>query len=120
MENRELFGAVSLEGSRRVGGVVSLTELSRDRGHKRGAWYRKSTILGRGIKDLSSRPQRQRAARCSAVRYGEVQRGCELIFRRSSPVEMRCGAARLWVTARDDGVQSSWGVGLVGNHGSFG
>lgn len=58
-----------------MGGVVSLTELSRDRGHKRGALYRKSTILGRGIKDLSSRPQRQRAARCSAVRCGAVQRG---------------------------------------------
>lgn len=56
-----------------MGGVVPLTELSRDRGHKRGAQYRKSTILGRGIKDLSSRPQRQRAARCSAVRCDAVR-----------------------------------------------
>lgn len=61
------------EGSRRVGGVVSLTELSRDRGHKKGAVYRESTILGRGIKDLSSRPQRQRAARCRAARCGAVR-----------------------------------------------
>lgn len=77
MENRELLGGLvsrEREGSRRVGGVVSSTELSRgDRGHKKGALYRKSTILGRGIKDLSSRPQRQRAARCSVVRRGAVR-----------------------------------------------
>jgi hypothetical protein len=52
--------------------VVSLTELSRDHGHKRGDLYCKSTILGRGIKDLSCRPQRQRAVRCGAVRCNEV------------------------------------------------
>lgn len=91
----ELLGvgsARSREGSRRVGGVVWLTELSRDRGHKRGALYRKSTILGRGIKDLSSRPRRQRAARCGAVRCSEVWINLQTL--ESCGDAVRCGAAR--------------------------
>jgi hypothetical protein len=54
--------------SRPVGGVVSLPRLNRDRGHKRGAVYRKSTILGRGIK--TSRVAHSGAARRSAVQSG--------------------------------------------------
>lgn len=77
-----------------MSGVVSLAELSRDGGHKRGAPYRKSTILGRGIKDLSSRPQRQRAARCSAVRC----RCSEVVNKYLQTLEscgdaVRCGSA---------------------------
>lgn len=100
------------EGSRRVGGVgvVGGIESSRDRGHERGALDRKSTtILGRGIQDLSSRPQRQRAARCSAERSGAVQRGVDWIS--DARVLWRCGAARLWMTARDDGGVAVWVVG---------
>lgn len=63
-----------------------------------------------GIKDLSCRPQRQRAAMCGGVVNYEV------VIRYSSHRKIRCwcGAARFEVTARDDvGLQPAGYLGRL-------